>query len=269
MFDSRPIGIFDSGIGGLTVARAIRRELPGENLLYFGDTARLPYGTKSEQTVSRYAHQIAQFLLRRDVKALVVACNTASAVALPALTESLDIPVLGVIEPGVIGAVKATKKNCIGVIGTVATIESNAYSQALHEQNHALEVVSVACPLFVPLAEEGLLDGSIAEAIAHRYLDTFGSAGIDTLILGCTHYPYLTPVIEKVVGHQVTLIDSGSETAHILTNLLQEKQMTAKDSSEGRLTVLLTDLPRRFREVGARFLGQPLDDIGLVSLAHE
>ena len=269
MSDSRPIGIFDSGIGGLTVARAIRRALPGEDLLYFGDTARLPYGTKSEQTVSRYAHQIAQFLLRRDVKALVVACNTASAVALPALAESLEIPVLGVIEPGVIGAVKATKKNCIGVIGTVATIESNAYSQALHGQNHALEVVSVACPLFVPLAEEGLLDGSIAEAIAHRYLDTFGSAGIDTLILGCTHYPYLTPVIEKVVGHQVILIDSGSETAHILTNLLQEKQMTAEDSSEGRLTVLLTDLPRRFREVGARFLGQPLDDIGLVSLAHE
>ena len=269
MSDSRPIGIFDSGIGGLTVARAIRTRLPAEDLIYFGDTARLPYGTKSEQTVTRFARQIAEFLLRRDVKALVVACNTASAVALPDLTGSLSIPVLGVIEPGVAGAIRETKKACIGVIGTSATIDSNAYSQALHRQNHALDVISIACPLFVPLAEEGLLDGPITEAVAHRYLDSFASAGIDTLILGCTHYPFLTPIIQKVVGKNVILIDSGVETARVLAALLEEKKIVTAQSNTGRLTILLTDLPRRFREVGARFLGEPLDDVGLVALAHE
>ncbi|MFH1009797.1 MAG: glutamate racemase, partial [bacterium] len=193
MSDSRPIGIFDSGIGGLTVARAIRQQLPAEDLIYFGDTARLPYGTKSEQTVTRFAQQIVEFLLRRDMKALVVACNTVSSIALPHLAQELPIPVVGVIEPGVIGALREIKKECVGVIGTLATIESNAYSRALHRQNAELDVISVACPLFVPLAEEGLLEGPIAEAIAHRYLDTFVSAGIDTLILGCTHYPFLSP----------------------------------------------------------------------------
>lgn len=269
MSDSRPIGIFDSGIGGLTVARAIRARLPAEDLIYFGDTARLPYGSKSEQTVTRFAHQVAEFFLRRDVKALVVACNTASAVALPDLKGSLKIPVLGVIEPGVAGAIRETKRGCIGVIGTLATIESNAYSQALHRQNPALDVISVACPLFVPLAEEGLLDGPIAEAVAHRYLDTFASARINTLVLGCTHYPFLTPVIQKVVGGDVTLIGSGVETAQALAALLESEQLAAGESHGGHLTVLLTDLPRRFREIGARFLGEPFDDVGLVSLAHE
>jgi glutamate racemase len=269
MSDSRPIGIFDSGIGGLTVARAIREGLPAEDLIYFGDTARLPYGSKSEQTVTRFAHQVAEFLLRRDIKALVVACNTASAVALPDLAASLKIPILGVIEPGVAGAIRETKRGCIGVIGTLATIESNAYSRALHRQNPALDVISVACPLFVPLAEEGLLDGPIAEAVAHRYLDTLASARIDTLVLGCTHYPFLTPVIQEVVGVNVTLIGSGTETAQALASLLAEEQLAADESRVGHLTVLLTDLPRRFHEIGARFLGEPLDDVGLVSLAYE
>jgi len=269
MSNSRPIGIFDSGIGGLTVVRAIRHRLPAEDLIYFGDAARLPYGTKSEQTVMRFARQIADFLLHRDIKVLVVACNTVSAIALPSLIASLSVPVIGVIEPGVAGAVRRTKNGCIGVIGTLATIESNAYSQALHRQNPALDVISVACPFFVPLAEEGLLDGPIAEAIAHRYLDTFVSAGIDTLILGCTHYPFLAPVIQKVVGENVVLIDSGIETAEVLATLLGESQMASASSHGGRLTVLLTDLPRRFREIGARFLSEPLDDVGLVSLAGE
>lgn len=269
MSDSRPIGIFDSGIGGLTVARAIRHRMPGEDIIYFGDTARLPYGTKSEQTVTRFARQIAEFLLRRDIKALVVACNTASAIALPSLAEWLAIPVIGVIEPGAVGAIRETKKGCIGVIGTLATTESNAYPKALHERDSALDVISVACPLFVPLAEEGLMDGPIAEAIAHRYLNTFTSAGVDTIILGCTHYPYLAPIIQEVVGEKIVLIDSGVETAQVVTELLQDKQIIADPSSKGRFTVLLTDLPRRFREVGARFLGEPLDDVGLVSLANE
>ncbi|MBM3324338.1 MAG: glutamate racemase [Calditrichaeota bacterium] len=269
MSDSRPIGIFDSGIGGLTVARAIRRKLPSEDLIYFGDTARLPYGTKSEQTVTRFAQQIVEFLLRRDMKALVVACNTVSAIALPHLTEELPISVIGVIEPGVVGALRETKKECVGVIGTLATIESNAYSRALHRHNAELDVISVACPLFVPLAEEGLLDGPIAEAVAHRYLDTFVSSGIDALILGCTHYPFLSPVIQKVVGGSVALIDSGVETAQMLAVLLKEKDLGGESAHQGRMTVLLTDLPRRFREIGARFLGEPLDDVGLVSLARE
>jgi glutamate racemase len=269
MPNSRPIGIFDSGIGGLTVARAIRTRLPNEDLIYFGDTARLPYGTKSDQTVMRFARQITDFLLHRDIKVLVVACNTVSAIALPNLAALLSVPVIGVIEPGIAGAIRTTKNGCIGVIGTLATIESNAYSQALHRQNPALDVISVACPLLVPLAEEGLLDGAIAEAIVHRYLDTFVSTGSDTLILGCTHYPFLAPVIQKVVGRNVALIDSGIETAEVLAALLQENQMASSDSHHGRLTVLLTDLPRRFREIGARFLGEPLDDVGLVSLAGE
>jgi glutamate racemase len=269
MSDSRPIGIFDSGIGGLTVARAIRQHLPNEELIYFGDTARLPYGTKSDQTVTRFAQQIVEFLLRRDMKALVVACNTVSSIALPYLAQQLPIPVVGVIEPGVVGALRETKKGCVGVIGTLATIESNAYSRVLHRQNPELDVISVACPLFVPLAEEGLLDGPIAQAITHRYLDTFVSSGIDTLILGCTHYPFLIPVIQEVVGEQISLIDSGVETAQTLAALLKEKQIEAPTTRPGRMTVLLTDLPRKFREIGARFLGEPLDDVGLVSLGRE
>jgi len=269
MSDSRPIGIFDSGIGGLTVARAIRARLPAEDLIYFGDTARLPYGTKSEQTVTRFSRQVAEFLLRRDVKALVVACNTASAVALPDLAGALSIPVLGVIEPGVAGAIRETKRECIGVIGTLATVESNAYSQALHRQNPALDGISVAHPPCVRPAGEGLPGGPIVEAVAHRYLDSFTSAGIDTLVLGCTHYPFLAPVIQTVVGKDVVLIDSGVETAQVLAALLEAEQMAASQTRQGRLSVLLTDLPRRFREVGARFLGEPLDDVGLVSLAHE
>ncbi|MBM3318970.1 MAG: glutamate racemase, partial [Candidatus Eisenbacteria bacterium] len=203
---TRPIGVFDSGIGGLTVVRELRAELPGEEILYFGDSARVPYGTKSPETVRRFTRECVAFLIRRDIKLLVVACNTASAVALPLLAGELTIPVVGVIEPGVRAALARTRRRRIGVIGTEGTIASGAYRRALEGSVPGVEIHERACPLFVPLAEEGWLDGDVPARVARAYLGPLAAGGIDTLILGCTHYPLLRSVIAAAAGEGVELV---------------------------------------------------------------
>jgi len=209
MPDSRPIGVFDSGLGGLTVAKAIKEKLPNENIVYLGDTARVPYGNKSTLLVTGYATQITNFLLGENAKLIVVACNTASALALPALQSEFQVPILGVIIPGSQAAVNATRNKHVGVIGTIATINSNAYTQALRGIESSIQITAQACPLFVPLVEEGWLNGSVPSEITASYLKSINVANVDTLILGCTHYPLLKPMIQDIVNDNTVLIDSA------------------------------------------------------------
>lgn len=252
------IGIFDSGIGGLTVVRALVGLLPGENLIYLGDTARTPYGTKSAEVVLRYSIENAQFLIDKGVKMLVVACNTSSAVAVDALAERYDVPVLGVIQPGAAAAVAATRNRKIGVVATDGTIRSGSYTRALREMRGELEVYTRACPLFVPLAEEGWVDNEIARSTARLYLDTLRRSGIDTLILGCTHYPLLQGVIAEVMGEGVRLVDSAAATASEVHRLLEERRLL-NIQSDGSISFFVTDVPERFVRVGSRFLGAGVD----------
>jgi glutamate racemase len=262
-----PIGIFDSGIGGLTVLAAIRRRLPHEDLLYLGDTARVPYGTKSAETVIRYARQCAQFLAQRGVKAIVVACNTASAYALPELRRHFDLPILGVVEPGAQVASEASRSKVIGVIGTAGTIGSNAYGQALKALDSEVRVVSRACPLFVPLVEEGWTDDQVAQMVVHRYLGDMKSEGIDTLILGCTHYPLLADIIRRELGDGVEIVDSAWTTALALDQRLNgEAPAKARTEREGSCRIYVTDMPARFEAVARRFLGHDLPSVMRVDL---
>jgi glutamate racemase len=266
------IGVFDSGIGGLTVYQALRRALPpSARLVYLGDTARVPYGTRGDETVVRYAVEGARFLLRRGVEALVVACNTMSAVALPALEQVLPGAVLGVLEPGVEAACRATRSGAIGVIGTSATIKSGAYPRAIRRRRPEARVVDRACPLFVPLAEEGWIDNDVARATAKAYLSEFAAAGgIDTLVLGCTHYPLLRGVIQETVGPRVTLVDSAEETARAARGLWEREPRPGGtepgDAGSAEDHFYVTDSSERFREVGARFLGRPLGRLEQVTL---
>jgi glutamate racemase len=269
------IGVFDSGIGGLTVYQALRRALPaGERLLYLGDTARVPYGTKGDATVVRYAVEGARFLQRRGVRMLVVACNTMSAVALPSLAGTVEGPVLGVIEPGVEAACRATRGGAIGVIGTAATIKSGAYPSAIIKRLPGARVLDRACPLFVPLAEEGWTDNAVARAAATEYLADLPERGLDTLVLGCTHYPLLRDVIAATVGPSVALVDSAEETARVARALLDRQGAVAPPDTTGAAApgaadhFYVTDSSERFREVGARFLGRPLERLELVDLAQ-
>src|SRR5437879_11145115 len=209
MSDLRPIGVFDSGIGGLTVVKALRDLLPNEDICYLGDTARLPYGRKSRETLQRYAVELAGMLMRKNAKALVVACNTFSSIALPLLTREFSVPVIGVIEPGARAALQATRNRHIGVIGTQATIRSGAYEKALRATDNNVRVSSRACPLLVPLIEEGLLDDDLTDRVIVRYLEPLLAYGIDTLVLGCTHYPLLSVAIARVLGRELTLLDSA------------------------------------------------------------
>jgi len=265
-----PIGIFDSGIGGLTVMAAIRRRLPDESLLYLGDTARVPYGTKSSETVIRYAHECSEFLLDRGVKAIVVACNTASAYALPDLSRQLAVPVLGVVKPGAEAALGLSEKRVIGVIGTTGTIASNAYGKALKSLDNGVRVVSRACPLFVPLVEEGWADDEVTAVIARRYLEGMKNEGIDTLVLGCTHYPFLADVIRHEMGDGIHLVDSADTTAEALAGLLESNELIKcvsrqstvagrQETGDRRQTtgdrIYVTDLPARFEMIAERFLG--------------
>jgi glutamate racemase len=250
-----PIGIFDSGIGGLTVLSAIRRKLPCESLIYLGDTARLPYGTKSAETVLRYSTECADFLVARGIKALVVACNTASAFALHDLKRRCDIPVIGVVEPGAKAAIAASKNHTIGVIGTSGTISSNAYGKALKALDGGVCVVSRACPLFVPLVEEGWVENDVAVAAARNYLCGLTDEGIDVLILGCTHYPLIAGVIKREIGRGVALVDSAETTAEALSQLLQEKGLSSSHGS-GSYRLYVTDVPLRFEKLAERFLGE-------------
>lgn len=254
----RAIGVFDSGIGGLTVVQQIVRLLPNEHVIYLGDTARTPYGTKSPETIRRYALENAEFLLDKGIKLLVVACNSVSAVALELLEDRVRVPVVGVIEPGARAAVSATRKRKVGVIGTEATIASGAYTRALKALDASLEVYTRACPLFVPLAEEGWVFNDVARAVARRYLTSLKRSGIDTLVLGCTHYPLLSAVIADVLGPGVRLVDSALTTAQAVRELLISRSLVRR-AEPGSVSFFVTDLPERFIKVGHLFMGQPVE----------
>ena len=258
----RPIGVFDSGVGGLTVLAALRRELPREDLLYLGDTARVPYGTRSPETVVRYASRVASHLWSTGIKALVVACNTATAHALPALRAAdTGIPIVGVLQPGVRAALRATRSGHVAVAGTEGTIASARYQDALAAEGVRAE--GVACPLFVSLAEEGWTEGQVPALVAEAYLGHL-RGGPDTLILGCTHYPLLAPVIQQVLP-EVRLVDSASATAEVVAEALRGAGL-ARSEGQGGARFLVTDNLARFRDVGARFLGAPVDAVELVDL---
>lgn len=263
----RPIGVFDSGIGGLTVVKELNRLLPGEKIIYFGDTARVPYGNKSKETVIDYSLQIAYFLMKKKIKMLIVACNTASSVSLPTLKRHLHIPVLGVIEPGSKAAIGNTKKDNIGVVGTVGTVNSNSYKRALKKARPKVKVSQLPCPLFVQLAEEGWHKNHIAQAISDEYLKGFKKHGIDTMILGCTHYPLLKEVIQRSLGKNVKLIDSGIETAKEAGLVLKKMGLlnTAKQSRSHSI-FYVSDLPHKFKKVSQRFLGKELSHVHKVKL---
>ena len=254
--DEQGIGIFDSGVGGLTVLQRLRAAVPHEHLLYLGDTARYPYGTKSAEVVTRYSLRNAAFLASRDIKLLVVACNTSSAVALPALRASLGVPVLGVIEPGARAALRCTRSGVVGVIGTPGTIASGAYQRALAERT-GVQIHARACPLFVPLAEEGWVEGDVPRLVARDYLAPLAQAGIDTLVLGCTHYPLLRGVVGEVLGPTVNLVDSAEATADEVGALLEAGTVGRGEGSTLRLYV--TDLPQRMPELSTRFLGERIE----------
>jgi glutamate racemase len=262
---SRPIGVFDSGIGGLTVVRELVERLPNEEIVYFGDTARLPYGTKSPETVLRFSRQNLAFLKEKKVKLIVVACNTASSIALSTLVEEEEMPVIGVLLPGARAAARATRNKRVGVIGTTATIRSGAYEAALEEIEPGIETWSLPCPLFVPLAEEGWLDNEITYMTAKSYLEPLASFGADVLVLGCTHYPLLKEVIGRVVGEEVTLVDSARETALEVERIIGERDLRNESDAPGRINVYVSDVPYLIREVGERFLGRPIESIERVS----
>jgi glutamate racemase len=264
-----PLGVFDSGLGGLTVVRALREAMPAEDIVYLGDTARVPYGTRAPATVVKYALACARHLVERDVKALVVACNTVSAVALERLRVELDLPVLGVIEPGARAAVAATRTGRIGVLATTGTIASRAYPHAVAQLSTRAEVVGQAAPLLVPLAEEGWTEGEVPRLVVRQYLAPLAQAKVDVVVLGCTHYPLLRDVIEREVraciGSQVTVVDSAHATAADALAFLTSRQLARPESlsaaAGASVRLLATDLPRAFRDTAARFLG---DDVGEV-----
>jgi glutamate racemase len=263
--NAAPLGVFDSGIGGLTVARALFERLPQESVIYFGDTARVPYGPKSPETVRRYSAEILAYQLQRGVKAVVVACNTSTAHALDYLRERSPVPVVGVIEPGARAAVAATKGGAIGVIGTAGTIASGAYERAIKALRPDVRVSAQPCPLFVPLVEEGWFDHPAAELIAREYLAPLQRAGVDVLVLGCTHYPLLKPLLARVMGPAVTLVDSAAETATAVAQELERAGLLGQGSHHEHRFVVSDDEPH-FRKVGARFLGGQLKQVEVVPL---
>jgi glutamate racemase len=261
-----PIGIFDSGIGGLTVARAIFEQLPGESTVYFGDTARVPYGPKSPETVRRYSLEILRWLLEQRVKVVVIACNTSTAHALETLQAESPVPVIGVIEPGAAAAAAADLNRPIGVIGTAGTIASNAYAKAIRRARPDAKVEQRACPLFVPLVEEGWFEHPAADLIAREYLTPLTAADVGALVLGCTHYPLLKPLLQRVMGPGVRLIDSGEETARAVASALRERGLEAPDGAPAAHRFAVSDDEARFRQVGARFIGDRLSRAEVVPL---
>jgi glutamate racemase len=261
-----PIGVFDSGIGGLTVVRELIRQLPNESIIYFGDTARVPYGPKSPDTVLRYSREIVSFLKGQGVKAIVIACNTATAHALVALQEENDLPIVGVIEPGSRAAARATSGGQVGVIGTYGTINSHAYEKAITEAAPTATITALACPLFVPLVEEGWLDTDATRLIAQEYLAPLVDAKIDTLVLGCTHYPLLKRVIGTTIGREVRLIDSAEETAAETASILKKKNLAHAENHSARYRFIASDAPEQFLRVGQRFLGASIDRVETVTL---
>jgi len=263
---NHPIGVFDSGLGGLTVLKALKEMLPEESTVYLGDLARLPYGNKSAEVVRRYAREAAQFLASQPIKLLVVACNTASAVALEMLQKQLHIPVVGVILPGAEAAKRATRNGRIAVLGTTGTIRSGAYQRALLGMEPSLGVIAQACPLFVPLVEEGWLQGEVPSLVARHYLQPALEAGADTVVLGCTHYPLLLPTLAQQLGPQVQLVDSAVATARHTAQLLGERGLLAPKSGVVSHACFVTDEPERFSQQAERFLGEPLSGLRLCTL---
>jgi len=268
MSDARPIGVFDSGIGGLTVVKALRDLLPNENIFYLGDTARVPYGGKSASTVERYCIEMTDMLVAEDVKAVVIACNSASAVALPKLEETLSVPVIGVIRPGAQAAVAITGNGHVAVIGTRATIKSGAYERELRALNPHIRISVRACPLLVPLIEEGLLDDEVTDRVIVRYLGPLMHDGIDTLVLGCTHYPLLARAIARFLSGKVTIIDSARNCAKAVEQLLDQQSLRAPRESEGGLQVALTDAPDTFLGVARRALHLEIGEVQLREVLH-
>lgn len=245
-----PVGVFDSGVGGLTVAREIMRQIPNEKIIYFGDTARVPYGSKSKETITRYSRQIVRFLREQQVKAIVAACNTASAYALDEIEKELDIPIIGVVKPGAKVAAEATKNGRIGVIGTEGTIGSHIYSTYINEIDPEIKVLGKACPLFVPLVEEGLWQDPVTDEIATRYLSVLIDSGIDTLILGCTHYPLIRSTVRRIVGEGVTLVNPAYETARELKELLGKEGLLSEKPQElgtNRYQFYVSDMADKFQ----------------------
>lgn len=264
---NQAIGIFDSGIGGLTVSKEIMSLLCGENIVYLGDTARVPYGTKSQRTVRKYVESTTNFLLSKNIKLLVVACNTASAYAIEMLKENLDIPVVGVVEPGAKKASELTVNGKIGVIGTHATIKSGSYEKKLREIcSSSIEIHSKPCPLFVPLAEEGWEDDETSAIIAEKYLGDLRESGIDVLILGCTHYPILKNTIAGVMGKGISLVDSAEETAKQTENILRSQGLLREDGKTREMSFYLTDDSETFTSIASRFLGRPMEKTETVDI---
>lgn len=252
--------MFDSGIGGLTVLKEVRSLLPAEHILYLGDTARVPYGGKSPETITRYALESAIFLLTKGIKILVIACNTSSALALDILKRKFPIPVLGVIDPSAREAVASTRSKRVGIIGTRATVQSSAYEKAITRHDPDISVFSKPCPLFVPIVEEGLESDKVAEIMSQKYLREMKASRIDTLVMGCTHYPILENLIRKTMGNGVTIINTGRETAKDVKYTL-EKQGIINNSGKGGSEYFVTDSPGAFKEIGSRFLGVEIERV--------
>jgi len=258
---NRPIGVFDSGLGGLTVVKALQRVLPHEAIVYFGDTARVPYGTKSRAAIIRFSKENVRVLMKHRVKMVVVACNSSSSYALGHLKKTFDLPLMGVIEAGVAKALKVTKKNVVGVIATPATINSGAYARKIKKGRSRIRVVNQACPLFVPLVEAGWSRKKVAEMIIREYLRPVKKSGADTLILGCTHYPLLKPLLRKVLGPRVTLIDSAEEVALEVQRFLYKIGGTATRRTRCRCRFLVSDTPSNFSQTAGRFLGFEIKNV--------
>jgi glutamate racemase len=266
--DARPIGVFDSGIGGLTVVKALRNLLPQEQIVYLGDTARVPYGSRSPSTVERYSLEIANMLMERNAKVVVVACNTVSSVALPKLEQNVPVDVVGVIRPGAEAAVNESRTGHIGVIGTRATIRSGAYERTLKSLKPSVQVISRACPLLVPLIEEGLLHDPVTDQMITRYVEPLLAEGIDTLVLGCTHYPLLMDAMRRQFGDNIALVDSARNCALAVKTLLEEKSLGATEGSTGGLQVALTDRPDNFLRVAEEALQLNIGEIELREVVH-
>jgi len=268
MEKEKPIGVFDSGIGGLTVVKRLLSVLPKESIIYFGDTARVPYGSKSNETVIEYSIQNTKFLLQKGVKAVVVACNTASSIAIDELRKNFDVPIIGMITPGAQMAVEETRNKKIGVIGTRATIFNKAYSNAISKLDSKIEVFEKACPLFVPLAEEGWTHHKATYEIAEEYLKELREKDIDTLVLGCTHYPLLADVIQEVIGKNVRLIDSGIASSEVVRNELQRIGLETNSAVPGNASFYVSDIPTTFKQVAELFLGQKINEVFKVDVSE-
>lgn len=266
--DERPIGVFDSGIGGLTVLKEIMELLPGEDIVYFGDTARIPYGTRSKETVIKYFFQSVKFLLTKDIKAIVIACNTASALALEEAQEAFEIPMLGVIEPGAKAAVSATKNSIIGVIGTEGTINSQAYQRKIRKLLPSAEIVGIPCPLFVPIVEEGWESTDVAYLTAKKYLLELKEHNIDSLVLGCTHYPALRYTINKVLGDGVTLVNPAYETARAARIMLKERNLLSNKVEGGKCEFYVSDDPEKFKRSGGNMLRKEIASVQKVNIEN-